>query len=266
MIGCIVVAAGYGSLRSGPDGKPVPKVIERINGIPMIAYPLRMAEHAGITETVVVVNPRDGAAVIAAIKSSVHVGTIRRMPEFVIQHERRGSADAVLRAIPNLRARNIEHALITYGDMPKWSARSTRALLTLHRSHHVVTMATVCRSHEYPVLDRYGRVVRNSHGEIIGIIEHNSPFITPKGYAIQSVNPSFWIWDLEWLEQMIPKIKPFKKSDGFGDELHMPPLIHMARIDGRVIHECAFSYSVNDEALGVNTLDELHALTKQFAH
>ncbi len=260
-----MVAAGYGSLRADRDGRPIPKVVENINGLPIISRSLRMAELAGISDTIVVANPRDHASVVAAIDHSVRAGSVQRMPEIVMQPERRGSADAVRQAIPNLRRRNIDHALITYADMPMWSSESACRLCATHQSSHFVTMATVRRSIDFPVLDRYGRVIRNRGGEIIGVIEYNSPYISPKAYAIQSVNPSFWIWNLEWLTQAIPKIPPFKKSDGFGDELHMPPLIHMTRIAGRYIHECALPPSVSHEALGVNTLEELHSLTRHLS-
>lgn len=265
MIGCIVVAAGYGSLRE-EGGRPVPKVIEKVSGIPMIGRALRAAERSGIQDIVVVTNPRDQDVVLDAITYSMRGGSVRCMPSIVIQPERRGSAEAVLHAIPVLQSHGCDRALITYADMPMWSSSTFRILCAQSHNHHVVTMTTVLRDPDYPVLERYGRVLRDHDGNITQVMEVNDPRITPEILAIERVNPSLWVWNLKWLRKNIPLIRPFRKTDGYHDELYMPPLIEMASSQGLRINELDLSIPASKEAVGVNTLEELHELnTNSFA-
>ncbi|HVU75609.1 MAG TPA: NTP transferase domain-containing protein, partial [Candidatus Paceibacterota bacterium] len=93
--GLILVAAGYGSLRL-LHGRPVPKILEPIHGTPMVVHPIRTALEAGITDIVVVVNDLFGRDIRKAIRMHGPVCE----PEFVVQPDRYGSANAVLRALP----------------------------------------------------------------------------------------------------------------------------------------------------------------------
>jgi bifunctional N-acetylglucosamine-1-phosphate-uridyltransferase/glucosamine-1-phosphate-acetyltransferase GlmU-like protein len=255
--GLIVVAAGYGSFRT-EHGAPVPKVVERVRDIPMIAYPLRNGREIGITRTVVVVNPRDRGLVEQAIRYAIRIGAVLTMPEIVEQPTRSGSADAVFRAIPSLRRMGAEKALITYGDMPLWSARTFREVIDADAERVTVTMATVQRDGErFPALESYGRVARTPDKSIERIIEVDDPAITSHQRALFRVNPSLWVWDLRWLESAIPEVVPVQKTDGFGDERYMPPLVGRAVQEGRVVRELALSPTRSREALGVNTQSDL---------
>ncbi len=263
MVGMIVVAAGYGTLRS-KNGRPVSKLMERIHGQPMFMHALRRANIVGIREIVIVANPMYVDEFKDAVRRAIDVDFIRNQPVFVSQQNRHGAADAVSYAIPSLVGRGIRRALITYGDMPEWSANTFRTLLCEDDAREVVTMVTAERSLRYPALDRYGRILRNAHGHIARVMEVDDPQMTDDVYDIHSVNPSLWIWDLAWLQKMIPLIPPFQKKDGHGDELHMPRLIGMATSEGRHIQEVALSCAQSREALGVKTAEELDALVRRF--
>lgn len=257
--GMILVAAGFGFVRTH-DNKPVPKVIETVKGVPMIVRALQAAETAGIDDTVIVVNPLFEQEIHDVIEHAFHHKYFRRYPFFAIQRTRRGAADAVRCAIPMLRALGYDRALISYPDMPMWSAETFAKLLARNRSDDVLTMVTVERSPAYPVLDRYRRIVRDEHGGIARVVEVNDPTVSADILAMKHVNPSLWVFDLRWIDGAIPTIEPFRKSDGFGDELHMPPLISIATSMGCAIGEYALPASRAHEALGVNTLEELVAL------
>ena len=254
--GMILVAAGYGSFRA-EHGVHVPKVAEHVRDIPMIAYPLRNAQEIGITRVVLVVNPRDSAYVQRAITHAIRLGVVKRMPEIVVQPQRTGSADAVRLAIPTLQQMGVEKALITYGDMPLWSARTFRELILADADGVTVTMVTVQRDDRFPALERYGRVARNPDRTIRKIVEIDDVRMTPHERALPRVNPSLWVWDLAWLERAIPAIEPVEMADGFGNERYMPPLIATAVSEGRIVRELALSPSRSREALGVNSKEEL---------
>jgi bifunctional UDP-N-acetylglucosamine pyrophosphorylase/glucosamine-1-phosphate N-acetyltransferase len=236
-------------------------VIERVYGVPIIVRVLQAVEKAGITETMVVVNPRDQDLIQRVVYNGMRDARLLNLPRFVLQPDRYGSADAVYRAIPALQERGVEQALITYGDMPLWSTETIRALVRQSEAiRRVATMVTVPRHADFPTLDRYGRVVRDSSGTIERIIEVNDPAITTIELEIERVNPSLWVWDLAWLRSNIPAIIPTKKTDGHPDERHMPPLIARASAHGLGIGELQGTYVLSSEALGVNSQAELDAL------
>ena len=259
--GMVVVAAGYGSFRT-ENGAPVPKVVELVRNIPMIAYPLRNAREIGIRRVAVVLNPRDAGTVVKAIEYAIRIGVVSHMPEIVIQPSRAGSADAVLGAIPMLRKGRIRTALITYGDMPMWSAHTFRRVVDATSDGSTVTMVTVVRNERFAPLERYGRIVRRRDGGIRRVIEVDDPMITKEDLAKPRVNPSLWAWDMDWLEDAIPRIVPFKKTDGYGDERYMPPLIGMVVDERRMVSEVPLHAAQSREALGVNTPEELRRLQR----
>ena len=259
MIGCIIAAAGYGSLRMSGD-RPLPKVVELFAGVPLIGCALRTAERAGIIDIAVVVNRRDADLVQEAIVSSKRIGAIFRVPSLIVQPERRGSADAVLHALPTVQSWGVSDVLVMYGDMPNWRPQTLKRLMRAHHPGMVLTMVSAQRTPEFPMLDRYGRIIRDDVGGIDRVMEAADSRVSDAILAIDRVNPSLWIWNVEWLKRSIPKIPPFKKLDGYPDELHMPPLIEIATSQGRLINELALNELESVEALGVNTIADLHGL------
>lgn len=102
----VVLAAGEGTRMKSA----VPKVLHRIGGRPLIAHVLDSAVAAGVRDLAVVVGPnRDD---VAAAARDVAPGA-----RIVVQHERRGTAHAVLAARVALEA-GAEDVLILYGDVP----------------------------------------------------------------------------------------------------------------------------------------------------
>ena len=82
----IVLAAGEGTrMRSA-----VPKVLHAVAGRPLIAHVLAAIAEAGITDTAVVIGPRQEAVTAAARRVLPHAAAF-------VQHEQRGTAHAAHR-------------------------------------------------------------------------------------------------------------------------------------------------------------------------
>jgi bifunctional UDP-N-acetylglucosamine pyrophosphorylase / glucosamine-1-phosphate N-acetyltransferase len=116
--GClaIVLAAGEGTrMRSA-----LPKVLHAIAGRSLLAHVLRAVAEANVTAAAVVVGP-DQEAVAAEAE--------RALPgaQCFVQHERRGTAHAVLAARPALERRS-DDILIVYGDTPLIRAETLNRL------------------------------------------------------------------------------------------------------------------------------------------
>src|ERR1700756_2132876 len=103
----IVLAGGEGTrMRSAR-----PKVLHPLAGRSLLAHVLGTVAHAGVTATAVVIGPGE-EAVAAEVK--------RVCPdaECFVQHERRGTAHAVLAARAGIE-RKADDILIVYGDTPR---------------------------------------------------------------------------------------------------------------------------------------------------
>ena len=102
----IVLAAGEGTrMRSA-----LPKVLHAIAGRSLLAHVLRAVAETKVTAAAVVVGPNQEA--VAAEAERVLPGA-----QCFVQHERRGTAHAVLAARPALE-RKADDILIIYGDTP----------------------------------------------------------------------------------------------------------------------------------------------------
>lgn len=258
-VGLIIVVAGYGSVRTH-KGIPIPKVLEDVGGVPMFLRPLLAAEKALIERTTIVVNPTNETLVRDAVDLAVAAGTIRTRPLFVIQEERRGSADAVMRALPGMHTDCIDKVVIAYGDMPLWSSETMLELLA-HSESSEAAMVTVCRRRSLCALNRYGRVLHDATGKILRVVEATDA--TPEELRLTVVNPSLWLWPVDWLAKHIPVVRLCERLDGFGPERHLPPLVDMASCSMRIA-EVPLPDKRAHEALGVNTLAELRKVRSFF--
>ena len=111
----IVLAAGEGTrMRTSR-----PKVLHQIGGAPLIAHVLNAVRGVG-GATSVVVGP-DAGALTAAI------GKLMPAAEVVVQHHRRGTADAVLAAKAAI-ARGFDDVLVLFADTPLVGTGTLRRL------------------------------------------------------------------------------------------------------------------------------------------
>jgi bifunctional UDP-N-acetylglucosamine pyrophosphorylase / glucosamine-1-phosphate N-acetyltransferase len=112
----IVLAAGEGArMRSA-----LPKVLHAIAGRSLLAHVLRAVAEAKVTAAAVVVGP--GQEAVAAEAERVLPGA-----QCFVQHERRGTAHAVLAARPAFE-RKPDDILVVYGDTPLIRAETLNKL------------------------------------------------------------------------------------------------------------------------------------------
>ncbi len=102
----IVLAAGEGTrMRSSKA-----KVLHEVAGRTLLAHVLAAVAKAGVTSTAVVIGPGQDAVAAAAKRAVPEAATFT-------QHERRGTAHAVLAARPALE-KPTDDVLVVYGDTP----------------------------------------------------------------------------------------------------------------------------------------------------
>lgn len=257
----VVVAAGHGCLR--PDK---PKLVEHVDGMTqmsMIGQVLRTAMAVG-DPIVVVLNDRFAEQVLDAMRRDCPAlcsGEMRHLLHICYQAERRGAADAVRRAVTEVVVPlGVPSFLVMYGDMPLWRPDTMRRLWSVHREQGAalsMVSVDIGRGSTPQTLERYGRVLKDAAGRIVNVIEPGET-MDADVLMTTTVNPSLYVFDTAWFSGMVSRIPPHPRPDGYGDELHLPPLTRIAAEHGVAIAELPLDDP--EEALGVNTPEEMEEI------
>jgi bifunctional UDP-N-acetylglucosamine pyrophosphorylase / glucosamine-1-phosphate N-acetyltransferase len=231
----IILAAGSGTRMKSA----LPKVMHRIAGRPMIAYPLDALRPLSPAATLVVIGPQmDEVARIVAPAESV------------VQDPPLGTGDAVRTALTQLDGRlaphgDIEEVIVLYGDTP-FLATSTLSRLLAERRR---TAATVLVSGMRPAdPGPYGRFVLAPDGTLERIVE--AADATTAEQAIGLVNGGIMTIDARHLRELIEGID----RNNAKRELYLTDIVGIARRKGLV---CRTVELPVEELIGINTRAEL---------
>ena len=234
----VVLAAGKGT-RMKSD---LAKVLHRAAGRPLITWTLDALEPLTIDRTIVVVGHQ-----AEEVRDVLPAGV-----ESVLQEPQLGTGHAVMVAIPNIHPEEGDRVLVIPGDMPLIRSESLRRLIDLHESTRAAaTMLTAA----FDDPQAYGRVVRNSAGDVVAIVEARDA--TTEQLAIREVNTSVYVFDTPSLRDALDEIRP----DNDQGEFYLTDVIGILVGQGRTVAATA----VDDpgEGHGVNTIAELEAAGAQ---
>jgi bifunctional UDP-N-acetylglucosamine pyrophosphorylase/glucosamine-1-phosphate N-acetyltransferase len=225
----VILAAGQGKrMRSAS-----PKVLHRVAGRPLIAFPLSLARSIGARRIVVVVG-HGREAVEAAVASLPGGGEVR----FAVQEEQRGTGHAVMAALPSL-AGHAGPVLILSGDVPLLGRASVAAL---HKAYARSGGKLAFIEFEPADPTGYGRVIRDEGGAVVAIREDRD--CTRAERRINEVNSGIYVVDAGFLRRGVKKIE----ADNAQHELYLTDLVSLAARRG----EAAVVSAPPDEVCGVN--------------
>ncbi len=251
--GIVIVAAGHGVLR--PEVSKLVEYLDSNRRVTIIGSVARSISSIHQAVQVFVLNRRFSEQVRQAIPPAAYDS----LRYYVEQPRRNGAADAVRHALPLLLEKQCTEVVVVFGDMPLWRAATVTRLLHMHRrTNAVITMTTVTLPEQHAVtidvLERYGRVLFDASGNIVQVIEPGEANEL-HCQVVRHVNPSLYVFNLQWLVENIDSIEPQYRQDGYGEEYHLPRLIPIAAQQGVSIVN--MSLRDPEEALGVNTLEDL---------
>lgn len=256
----IILAAGNGKRiiqEAMAEGLgELPKVLYPLQGRPLIDYVL------------------DGVAAAAeqvkedAIELLKPIVVVKFMQELVREHlgERvtyveqnpapLGTGHAVLvteSAVPT----EVDQVLVLNGDMPAWQPSTiAKVLRQAAQTKSTLTLATVdfTDPHFDTVFFAYGRIIRDAQGKLLKIVEQRDTDAAE--LKISECNPSLYCFDRSWVFKALHQLK----NDNSQHEYYLTDLLGMAIEQGRAVQ----TVPVADwrEALGVNTLEQLHLTEK----
>jgi bifunctional N-acetylglucosamine-1-phosphate-uridyltransferase/glucosamine-1-phosphate-acetyltransferase GlmU-like protein len=258
-VGVVVVAAGYGMITPGRT-----KLVEEIDGWPMVVHALSAVRKAGDYPKILVVAPRFRQTIEDVLEEhGLAVGPVT----VVEQAERRGAADALRAAVPALRALGCEAAITVFGDMPCWRPGAIRALDEIHSRVATpisMTLISVEDVRGREGFGQFGRVLVDSAGRVIGTFEPRDARPSDEDLARAGyLNAALYALELDFFEAHVARIPPQKRTDGHPDELHLPALVKIARAQGVEIG--VYLLRDPEQARGVNTREELELAREVFA-
>lgn len=233
----VILAAGKG-VRMGVND--MPKVLVMLKAKPIILYLLEEIEKIHQLAKPVIVVGYMAEKVRAVLGDGF---------EYAFQNQQLGTAHAVMAAEKYLKADSV---LVLYGDMPFITAESLKKLMRLHHEQKAaITMftSTVNDFNAYASLAHFGRIIRDSYGNIVKITEYKDASIEER--KIREVNPGIYMFNSRWLKNNIHEVKN-KNAQG---EFYLTDMVELAIANGQQIQSLSISPR---EVLGINSPEELH--------
>jgi len=230
----IILAAGLGTRMKS---KTI-KILHRAAGRPIIDYVLDLALELGDRPPVMIVGHQR-----EAVQQSV-----ADRARFAVQKQQLGTGHAVLQAAQILEKENLagKRVLILSGDVPLTRPETLRRLIDEHNgSNNALTLLTM--KLDEPAM--YGRVVRDSDGSVVRIVEAKDA--TDEEKRINEVNAGIYIFDAEGL---FDRLRNLGTNNAQG-EYYLTDLLAVLRGAGKRVGAVVVDDPV--EALGVNSRAEL---------
>ena len=228
----VILAAGQGK-RMKSD---LPKVLQPLAGLPILAHVLNTAKSLG-AEAIHVVYGHGGDKVRETLAAEP--------VQWVLQAEQLGTGHAVAQAMPAIP--DDHHVLILYGDVPL-VRKATLQQLVERSTDKSIGLLTLVASDP----TGYGRIVRDGAGNVVRIVEQKDA--NTKERAINEVNTGLLAAPARSLRKWLAALK----NDNSQGEYYLTDIILMAARDamqiGAVIAPTEF------EVLGVNDKVQLAQL------
>ncbi len=234
----VVLAAGKG-VRMKSD---IPKVSHPVLGKPMIVWVLEAIKGLKL----------DGVFVVVGYKSEIIKAECEGFDvSFVEQKEQLGTGHAVLQAAPYIKDAVV---LVLNGDMPLIKTDTLEEFISQHRKN-VSASATIMTA-TLPEPASYGRIVRDSGGRVIKIVEKKDA--TAQELAIKEVNTGTYCFNSLDLLNALNGVRP----DNAQKEYYLTDVIGILTKRNLPV----YTYKVQDpnEALGVNTIEEIKRVEELF--
>ena len=233
----IVLAAGDGTRMKSTT----PKVLHQIAGQSILAHVLSAISKLEAKELRVVIGA--GKELVAE-----ELKAIAPNSKQVIQEVRGGTGQAARLALDG--AIKSGQLLICAGDTPLLTSATLNSLIEVHsKSRAVATVLTT----ELPDPFGYGRIVRDSSGELASIVEERDADEAIK--EISEINSGVYIFDIEALNGALAKIG---KANAQGEE-YLTDVIGILKSQGGKVS----TYQAPDftEILGINDRAQLSDVT-----
>lgn len=229
----VILAAG----KSTRMKSETPKVLHQVCGRPMIEHVLEAVRQAGVTQTVVIVGHK-AEVVQAALAGQADV-------QFALQSEQKGTGHAVMMAEEVLKTHS-GPVLVLAGDTPLLRAESLKGLLDEQKQAQAACVVGTATTENNAGL---GRIVRDSAGKFLKIVEHKDA--SPEELSIQEINTGCFAFHGPDLLEALKQLRPENQQA----EYYLTDCAEILLKAGKTVL-AAPRLSIQ-EAMGVNTQEQL---------
>jgi len=232
-VSVIILAAGLGTRMKSSR----PKVMHTIFDRPMLQYSIDTATGMKPTAVVLVVNSAfDAYKAELSLPSNV---------SFAIQKEQKGTAHALISALPSLKKSGKDTIIVTTGDTPLITPATLKSFLGLHRkSRNAISVL----SFEAQDPHGYGRIVRSQNGRAAAIVEEKDA--THEERHIHEVNSGVYAIEPDALA-LLKSIKVNKLKG----EFYLTDLLSLAISKG--MKADVYCAGEEEEFHGINSREDL---------
>lgn len=231
----VVMAAGEGKRMHSKHSK----VVQRAAGKPLVCWVADALREAGAQEQVYIVGYRQ-EEVRAALGENV---------AFVLQEQQLGTGHAVMQAATFLEGRN-GCTIVLPGDAPMISAKTLQAAIAMFEQD---MFGAVVITAQAPNPKGYGRLVRDSQGHVVKIVEDRDA--TEEERLIREINSSIYCFRTPLLLSALGRID----AKNAQKEYYLTDTIEILINDG---HKVGAYVADFNETRGVNDRVELQEVGK----
>ncbi len=230
----IIMAAGKGTRMKSLDTTKS-KVAFDLLGVPLVGHVINALKPLHLHRTITIVG--HGGETTAKV--------VEGRSEVVWQREQKGTGHAVMQVAPLLEGKS-GTTLIVSGDTPLITSKSLDQLLKTHiEGGFDLTILTSIVPNPFG----YGRMIRNSKGQVTAIVEEINASEPEK--KIQEINTGFYVFNNNLLFKYLKELPPNPKNG----EYNITFLIKMFMDKGFKIG--ASTVETFEETLGINDRAQL---------
>jgi bifunctional UDP-N-acetylglucosamine pyrophosphorylase/glucosamine-1-phosphate N-acetyltransferase len=220
----VILAAGKGK-RMNSD---LPKVLQSLAGEPLLKHVITAARALNPANTYVVYG--HGGAQVQAALGHEHV-------EWILQAEQLGTGHAVMQAMSVIPDDHL--VLVLYGDVPLIGAPSLQKLLDAAAGGALALLSV-----EVDDAAGYGRIVRDTRGQVAAIVEQSDA--TPAQLKIKEINSGLMAAPARALREWLLNLK----ADNAQHEFFLTDVVGLATAAGTRVE--AIPAANVQEVAGVN--------------
>lgn len=236
----VILAAGKGTRMGDPDR---PKVLTLLLDRPLLDYVLHQANALHPNTTIVIVGHR---------RESVEqfVQQHHSFAACVTQHNQLGTGHAVLQTAPLLEHQDGD-VLILSGDVPLLSVDTLSTFIQEHRAAHAA-LSVLTTTVDNPA--GYGRIVRNSDGSFLRIVEQKDANDAQQNIA--EINSGVY---LARTNQLFSALRKVTNTNNQG-EYYLTDIVHILLETQQSVVAVHTSHAI--EVHGINSPADLESARK----
>jgi len=232
----VIMAAGKGTRMKSA----LPKVLHRLGGRPLLQHVLDAAAALGASRPIVITG--HGAGAVEALAATAGARCVRQQPQL-------GTGHAVQQAVP-LLPDDASTVLVLNGDVPLIRPATARALAEACQGERLALLTI-----ELADPTGYGRIVRDTSGAVVGIVEHKDASTAQR--TVREVYTGIMAAPSALLRRWVMALR----DDNAQREFYLTDVVAMAVAEGVPVVASA----VNDETevAGVNSPLQLADLERR---